>query len=172
MLRGVSYISTNLYGCRYKHCFLAGLLSCDLRRGQQRRPERITGAWPSERGPGAFLCCLRFCLSLQYHYLPTAQINPFNPSQSHSATDCHSYWFSVKIFGRRPPLLGKGRGGAEKKLFHRNLSALSAALIVYFAYVNSTYNSTLYIGWCWHEFQFSLSISTDNTLQKHIQGYS
>jgi len=123
MLRGVSYISTNLYGCRYKHCFLAGLLSCDLRRGQQRRPERITGAWPSERGPGAFLCCLRFCLSLQYHYLPTAQINPFRPRPNPSATNSQSFRFSVKIFSH--PLLLEG---PKFFFFHRGPNLLSAIL--------------------------------------------
>lgn len=44
------------------------------------------------------MCCICCCVSQYYNYQPTAQINPFRPSTSHSATDRQSCRFSVKIF--------------------------------------------------------------------------
>jgi hypothetical protein len=41
-----------------------------------------------------------FCLYQQFYYLSVVQIDPFRPSQSHSATDSQSFRFSVKISSR------------------------------------------------------------------------
>jgi len=74
-------------------------------RRDGRKPGKITGSRQ---------CCFCFCLSGYYRYLPTVQINPFRPSRSYSATDSHSYRYSVKIFSR-PSLLE----GPETFFFHR-----------------------------------------------------
>ena len=61
-------------------------------------------------------------LSRQYHYLSNAQINPFRPSPTYSATENQYFRFSVNIFSRFALA-----GGARKKFFSPN--PLSAALI-------------------------------------------
>lgn len=78
------------------------------------------GAVPSVKW--ARLCCLRFCLSRYYNYLSLVKVSTFSPSQTHSATDCQSFRFRVKVLAR-PPLL-EGRNF----LFHRGPGPLPAAL--------------------------------------------
>jgi hypothetical protein len=63
-------------------------------------------------GPDCFAC---FCISRQFHYLSTVQINPFRPRPSQSATNGQSFRVSYVLLAG-PPLLG-GRGA--EKLFHR-----------------------------------------------------
>jgi hypothetical protein len=70
------------------------------------------GAGTNYRGPEvrkgfrARLCCTCFCLSRQYHCLPTVQINHFRPSPGHPATESQSFPFSVKTFSRSAPAGG------------------------------------------------------------------
>jgi hypothetical protein len=76
-------------------------------------------SWPTqcrrERGgksvqiTGTRLCCICVCLSQQYHYLSTVQINRVRPNPSHIATESQLFWFSVKIFSRSTLAVGGGR---------------------------------------------------------------
>jgi hypothetical protein len=59
-------------------------------RGQEK-PVQITGA---------AVCCMFFRLPQQYHYPSDLQINPLRLSPNHSAIECQSFRFSVKIFKR------------------------------------------------------------------------
>ena len=76
---------------------LCNHLQC--RRDGGEKPIQITGDRRSGKG-SARPTCICFCLSRCYHYLPTAQINPFRPSPSHSATERQSFRFSVKMISR------------------------------------------------------------------------
>jgi hypothetical protein len=82
------------------------------REGGGGDPVQITGARWYGRWPRARLFCTCFCLSLQYHYLSTVQINPFRPSPSYSATESQSFRFTIKIFSRST-LAGAGEGGRK-----------------------------------------------------------
>jgi hypothetical protein len=76
---------------------------------------------------GARLCCVCCCLSQQYNYLSTVQINSFSPNPSHSATASQSFRFTVQIFSRSGLAGLRGRGGGEM-FFYRGPDALSAAM--------------------------------------------
>ena len=76
-----------------------------------------------EGGLGPRLCCIyvfKFVGSIIVYRLfkltplyqaqftvSTVQINPLRPSPIHSATEGHSFRFSLNIFSRCPPLLGE-----------------------------------------------------------------
>jgi len=57
---------------------------------------RISGA---RKGSRPQLCCIRFCLPRQFHYLPTVPVNPLRPNPCHSELTV-SCWCSLKIFSR------------------------------------------------------------------------